>query len=71
MGSKVSIAHNVAALFDESINVKFVGYDLSAAGNTASSNVFNIKSPQALQYIQESSLAYPAVAYSLSSPPAA
>jgi len=51
MGSKVSIAHNVAALFDESINVKFVGYDLSAAGNTASSNVFNIKSPQALQYI--------------------
>lgn len=51
VSAQATIAHNVAALFDEEINVKFSAYDLSTAGNLRSANIFHIKSPQALHYI--------------------
>ncbi len=51
MSAKKTVAQDIASLFDEKINVKFMAFDASVAGNHNSANVFHIKSPVALRYI--------------------
>ena len=51
MSETKMIAQKVSSLFGEAVPIKFLAFDGSAAGNLASSNVLEIKSPLALRYI--------------------
>ena len=51
MGQTKWIADKVSSLFTDDVPIKFAAFDGSAAGNLASENILEIKSPIALRYI--------------------